>query len=188
MLRQAATAIKAARSLSFHVKVGGEGGIIAGAPGLDARVQMRRSATNPTAWIIHAKGSGTGTSASKDGSVKSGDSNDFEVVWTETTVQWVDHAAKTVFLRPTAEARGKALQTANNARLRYFNLPNPFQTELMPNDFTAEDDSEVNGVSCDVVTQSGKRGTKDRYSLGKADHMSKRQTIGHHLYCYDAIN
>jgi hypothetical protein len=89
-------------------------------------------------------------------------------------VQWVDHAAKTVFLRPTSEARGKALQTANNARLRYFNLPNPFQTELIPNDFTIEDEAEVNGVSCEVVTQSGKRGTKDRYSVGKSDHMPRR--------------
>ncbi len=175
ILRESAAAIKAAKAISFKLKIYGEGGILGGAPGMAADEKMLRSSTNPNAWLIRAIGSANATTASRDASApKTTDPSAFDFVWGLNSVQWVDHSDKTVYTRPPTATRGKAIQAAASAKLRYLMLPTPFQKELLPVDFSMEDPVTADGVLCDVISTSGDRGSRDRYTIGQTDHFPRR--------------
>ena len=175
ILRQSAAAIKAANSISFKLKIFGEGGILGGAPGLEAEEKMLRAPSNANTWLIRAIGRATGTSTSRDSApAKPSDPSAFDFVWGVNTVQWVDHTEKTVYSRPPNATRGKAIQSAASAKQRYLMLPSPFQKELLPADFTMEDPVTADGVLCDVISTGGDRGSRDRYTIGQTDHFPRR--------------
>lgn len=178
ILRQSAAAIKAAKSISFQLKIFGEGGILGGAPGMETDEKMLRAPTNANTWLIRAIGKGNSTSTSRDnpsgGAAKPADTSAFDFVWGANHVQWVDHAEKTVFTRPPTGLRGKSVQNASSAKLRYLMLPTPFQKELLPAEFVLEEPVTADGVMCDVISTSGDRGSRDRYTIGQADRFPRR--------------
>lgn len=175
ILRQSAAAIKAANSISFKLKIYGEGGILGGAPGMEADEKMLRAPTNSNAWLIRAIGRATGTSTTRDSSpAKPSDPSAFDFVWGLNSVQWVDHTEKTVYTRPPNATRGKSIQSAASAKQRYLMLPSPFQKELLPAEFTMEDPVTADGVLCDVISTGGDRGSHDRYTIAQSDHFPRR--------------
>lgn len=178
ILRQSAAAIKAAKSISFKLKIFGEGGILGGAPGMETDEKMLRAPNNANTWLIRAIGKGSGTSTSRENpsgaGAKPADSSDFDFVWGVNHVQWIDHAEKTVFTRPPTGLRGKSFQSASSAKLRYLMLPTPFQKELLPAEFVLEEPVTADGVLCDVVSTTGDRGSRDRYTIGQTDRFPRR--------------
>ncbi len=177
VLRQSAAAIKAAKSISFQLKIFGEGGILGGAPGMKTDEKMLRAPGNANTWLIRAIGKGSGTTASRDNpgaAAKPADTSAFDFVWGANHVQWIDHAEKTVFTRPPTGLRGKSIQSASSAKLRYLMLPTPFQKELLPAEFVLEEPVTADGVMCDVISTNGDRGSRDRYTIGQADRFPRR--------------
>lgn len=166
LILEAARAVRALKSLSYRSKYYSTGAFEMMAPRGEAHIAMVRSAASDRVWLQHATGSGA----------KPGDANtDFDVVWLENSVEWLDHAQKKLISRPTRQAKGAAYQLADAMRMKELVEPVPFSKEVLAESFVHEGPGEVNGIPCQmvVVSQAGGR-NKVRWWIADADKLPRK--------------
>lgn len=166
LILEAARAVRGLKSLSYRSKYYSTGAFEMMAPRGEAHISMVRSAASDRVWLQHATGSGA----------KPGDANtDFDVVWLENSVEWLDHAQKKLVSRPTRQAKGAAYQLADAMRMKELVEPVPFSKEVLAESFVHEGPGEVNGMPCQmvVVSQAGGR-NKVRWWIADADKLPRK--------------
>lgn len=122
-------------------------------------------------WVMRLTGSGT---IGKDAAP-----TEFDVVWDQRSITWVDHQAKTVYTRPFGNAKGlrNTLQMINGLRLTTITGDRPFGEELAQSTIVMAGTDEAGGVPCDVViagTSAEGNGNRKRLSIAKSDHFPRK--------------
>ncbi|MFZ4572753.1 MAG: TlpA family protein disulfide reductase [Phycisphaerales bacterium] len=164
LLRDAAEAIRAAKSLTYKARAYGTESMESMSPKTNASVWMMRDESGN--WLVRAKGTGQG---------RSGGDQEFDVAWRRETVEFVDHKEKKVVERRPREARSGALQIASASRIAELVGPNPYATLFAATSLTLEDRQSVAGVDCDVlVATSGAKKSKVRWCFGVEDRLPRK--------------
>ncbi len=164
LLRDAAEAIAAAKSLTYTARAYGTDSMESMSPKTTAMVTMLRDESG--AWLVRAKGSGQG---------RSGGDQQFDVAWRRETVEFLDHKEKKVIERRPRDARSGALQIASSSRIAELVAPNAYSTLFSSPQLELEDRQSVDGVDCDVlVATSGGRKSKVRWYFSVEDHLPRK--------------
>lgn len=164
-LQQAHDTLAGATSLSYHCKMKGTGGMMAGLPEVNSEVVMVRDPQSRE-WVGKIYGNRA--------AVAGMDALNFAVYTRGNMRTWIDDDQKQVIERPSDQARDQQVDAANSGSVREFFLPEPFATALTATTIRAEPPVAIDGVQCEVVyTDPGENLTKFRYVLGP-DHIPRR--------------
>lgn len=157
IFQRALDAINRAHAITADATLTPEGSMLSRAYSASfASIKARRASEASSTWVVRVTGS-------------SGEQR-VDVAWTETSLEGVDHAKKTVVERPGQGTPVPGLRLAQVLRLREVLSPQPYKDALAASEYTMEGEKTVNGELCDVVLV-GASGTskKTRWAIARSD-------------------
>lgn len=170
--RQAQKVVRQARSITFELSNGREGGLLDHlGPTIAARARMVRptSGAAPAGgpWVIRLTGSGTPRQGAEP--------VNFDVSWGDGRVEWIDHAEKKVFVRPFGRGKSDVVTMAAPQRPMPLLDADPFMRELQATSIEARGQETIEGEPCDVfVVTYEKSGTLGKFFLSTRDNLPRR--------------
>lgn len=166
-LRLTIDAYAQAKSISFNSKASYSGSLDGILPATEAAVRMTRTADNPGAWLIHAKGTGRKKPADPG--------MDFEMLWGPLSISWIEPNSKKLMERPPGQGRGALVQMAVGAVPAQITERIPFSRETAAESIVLDSAGPVGGVPCELLTirPKARHGTIKLW-IGTDDHLVRR--------------
>ncbi len=164
-VRQAAAALRDARTLSFRLKTSATGMLTSGTPVVDYSMRMLRQPSG--GWQVHVAGEGRRRPAEEPQEVLA--------LFDDTQITWVDHTARQVLTKTIRNARGPALQLVYVARITELLAAEPLAKEVVAAEATIEGQAEIDGTTCDIISLRGKpKSARSRWWISASDHLPRK--------------
>ncbi len=177
ILRETLDAVAKARTLVFHSRTTNTGSLAGYSADTVAVVRMRRAADRPGAWQLHVTGSGTRKGEEEATSI--------DVVWGPMGATWLDHGARALYERPTAQSSVKLVQMALGCVPTQLLEKNSFSRETGALHVSLDATERVDGIECHVLSFKARKGSStSRIWIGVSDRLPRKFERSNELKAY----